>query len=161
MRLFLKAHGRYVKQSVEREITWYDHRKREMVRFSAGDLEFRYDPTERRCVPVPVKREAPVWENSWNDIVAWLKTTSISAQIESADTGRSVTLRVNDSQYRRAMHELKDKSIMFEVLDHEDELEAEQVKEQRKMASAQKQKEFDEFQAKRKRREQSHATVYS
>jgi hypothetical protein len=100
MELTIYSTGKYVEEKVVRDHYWYDHVNRKMLHGKGGRMEFRYDPIEKRAVPVLVDHFEKVRSTNISDIGKWLQTNAADFGVEVTERNgdRSITVSVSPTR---------------------------------------------------------------
>jgi len=82
MEIILKSSSKPFQRKVDREHYWYDHVEKRMLYGRGGRMEFQYDASRKRTVPVLVDEVETVSGNNFSDILDWVKSKAVDYQIE-------------------------------------------------------------------------------
>ena len=112
------------KQAIDRELIWYDHEKKEMLKFNGGKLAFEYgfdkDLQKYRMLPrveelIESKKEKTIDENSastWFELYSRYNDTvaTIATQVD-----RGIIFDVEEDELEDFLYDLERQNINFEV----------------------------------------------
>jgi len=112
------------KQSIDRELIWYDHEKKEMLKFNGGKLAFEYafddDLQKFRMLPkveelFKSKKEKTIDKNSvntWFELYSRYNDTTAKVA-EHVDKG--IIFEVDEKELEDFTYDLERQNIDFEV----------------------------------------------
>jgi len=112
------------KQAIDRELIWYDHEKKKMLKFNGGKLAFEYgfddDLQKFRMIPkveelFESKKERTIDKESvdtWFDLYSRYNDTSatIAAHVENG-----IIFNVEEAELEDFIYDLERQNIDFEV----------------------------------------------
>lgn len=98
MELTLLSKRKKMKCKIEQEHYWYDAKLKQMLRGRGGRMQFVYNPTQKRSVPVIVDHAEWVDGNNYSDIKKWVEHNhdKYNFAVES-DNGVNVTISVDNT----------------------------------------------------------------
>ncbi len=115
MEVTLKAHTRRVKKKNDQDFSWYDPNTKKMCHGRGGQLTFEYNTYTKKRTPKIIDQDINVNENSWNDILSWVKQKNYDLTVQEIVPGVEVVLDCDDYDWYKAEKELRDLGIIYEV----------------------------------------------
>ena len=100
-----------------RDHQWYDIDSGRMLRGRGGRMEFIYDPKQRRSIPRIVDHEELVTENSYDDILDWVKQQNLTVLHEAPKL--YLTIEVTPSEWALLEDTLYRKNIAYDYDERE------------------------------------------
>lgn len=98
-----------------RDLNWYDHETKKMLRFCGGDLEFIYNSEHRRCLPKVVDRFEKTSTSNSSHIQAWINRNADKYNISIVEHfGKSLIIDVADEHVEDVEHDLYEEKILFD-----------------------------------------------
>jgi len=78
MEVILRSVKRRVKKPVVRDHYWYDPETQRQLYGRGGEMIFVYDPSKKKSVPRIIDAEEWVLEDSYDDIIDWVRVNNVS-----------------------------------------------------------------------------------
>jgi hypothetical protein len=117
MELILRSNKRRVKKKVERDHYWYDSETKQRLHGKGGRMIFVYDRVNKKSVPRIVDSEEYVYEDSYDDILKWIKDNNLD--IKEKAPKRHVIVEVEPYHINDLTEDLYKHRIQFEYDDKE------------------------------------------
>lgn len=116
MEVTLVSTNRRVHKELERDFHWYDHIEKKMLHFRGGRMEFFYDSKKKRSIPRIVDSKEWVIENSYPDILQWIKQNQLEFgfEIVNAVPERYINLNIEASMWDDMSRSLYINKIRFD-----------------------------------------------
>jgi len=111
-------------QAIDRELIWYDHEKKEMLKFNGGKLAFEYgfdkDLQKFRMLPIveelyESKKEKMIDENAastWFELYSRYNDTAATVAMK---IDRGIIFDVEENELEDFLYDLERQNINFEV----------------------------------------------
>jgi len=93
MEVILRSVNRRVKKPIIKDHYWYDPETKQRLHGRGGKMIFVYDPGKKKSIPRIVDSEEWVLENSYEDIITFLRKKGIT--IVNETPGHFVVINVN------------------------------------------------------------------
>lgn len=104
-----------IKQKIERDLYWYDHKEKRMLSGRGGEIKFVYNPRQKRMIPMIADHEEFANSNDYPQIKKWIRDNQGKYSFSVlGDNGRNVILDVQENLAEDLIEDLYIHKILFD-----------------------------------------------